>query len=166
MQGYLTIRLASTFKSLIVLQIKGRDRMRHHMCPDEAFGMVFNLDNVIANTKTRQQAAWHRLAKLEGLPPPKPDRPLFDLRPERVITEASASPPPFPPPSLEGPFHYLMSLTSPCMTCESAISSKGGYLVYSTGHAFGTGIFAQYKYLLHSRMMRMWHSCHRWCPSS
>ena len=63
--------------------------MRHHMCPDEAFGMVFNLDNVIANTKTRQQAAWHRLAKLEGLPPPKPDRPLFDLRPERVITEAS-----------------------------------------------------------------------------
>lgn len=61
--------------------------MRHHMCPDEAFGMVFNLDNVIANTKTRQRAAWHRLAELEGLPPPKPDRPLFDLRPERVITE-------------------------------------------------------------------------------
>ena len=61
--------------------------MRHHMCPDEAFGMVFNLDNVIANTKKRQQAAWHRLAQLEGLPPPKPDRPLFDLRPERVITE-------------------------------------------------------------------------------
>ncbi len=64
--------------------------MRHHMCPDEAFGMVFNLDNVIANTKTRQQAAWHRLAQLEGLPPPRPDRPLFDLRPERVITEVGS----------------------------------------------------------------------------
>ena len=63
--------------------------MRHHMCPDEAFGMVFNLDNVIANTKTRQHAAWQRLAQLEGLPPPQPDRPLFDLRPERVITDVS-----------------------------------------------------------------------------
>ena len=59
------------------------------MCPDEAFGMVFNLDNVIANTQTRQHAAWRRLAHEEGLPAPKSDRHLFDLRPERVITEVS-----------------------------------------------------------------------------
>ncbi|KAK9836404.1 hypothetical protein WJX84_001269 [Apatococcus fuscideae] len=92
-EGFLQLRMTGETTHLDVdtlnerLQVQGAERMRHHMCPDEAFGMVFNLDNVIANTKKRQQAAWHRLAQLEGLPPPKPDRPLFDLRPERVITE-------------------------------------------------------------------------------
>ena len=63
--------------------------MRHAMCPDEAFGLIFSWDNVVADTRALQLAAWRRVAADEGLPFPELARPaMFGMRPERVVTEA------------------------------------------------------------------------------
>jgi beta-phosphoglucomutase-like phosphatase (HAD superfamily) len=61
--------------------------MRHAMRPDEAFGMIFSWDNVVADTRVMQRRAWQTVAKAEGLPWPAIERNFYDVRPERVITE-------------------------------------------------------------------------------
>lgn len=63
---------------------------RHSMRPDEAFGLIFNWDNVVAGTRDVQRAAWRNVAAAEGLPFPAMERPqLYDLRPERAVTDVS-----------------------------------------------------------------------------
>jgi len=42
---------------------------------------------VIADTRELQREAWRRVAEEEGLPFPQTERQLYDLRPERAITE-------------------------------------------------------------------------------
>ncbi len=60
------------------------------MRPDEAVGLIFNWDNVVANTRELQRRAWRRVAKAEGLPFPAMERPqLYDVRPERAVTDVS-----------------------------------------------------------------------------
>ncbi len=54
---------------------------------DEAFGMIFSWDNVVADTRVMQRRAWQTVAKAEGLPWPAIERNFYDVRPERVITE-------------------------------------------------------------------------------
>lgn len=61
--------------------------MRHAMRPDEAYGMVFSLDNVIVNTRTLQHKAWQKIAQEEGLELPSMERQIYDVCPERAITE-------------------------------------------------------------------------------
>lgn len=71
-----------------LLSISGASRMRHHMCPDEAFGLIFGWDDVIADTRALQRAAWRRVAQEEGLPFPSIERPhMYDMRPERAAME-------------------------------------------------------------------------------
>ena len=69
------------------LKVQGANRMRHAMRPDEAYGMVFSLDNVLVNTKTLQHKAWQKIAQEEGLELPSMERQIYDVRPERAITE-------------------------------------------------------------------------------
>jgi beta-phosphoglucomutase-like phosphatase (HAD superfamily) len=69
------------------LRVLGADRMRHAMRPDEAFGLIFNWDNCVANTRELQRAAWAQLAAAEGLPLPSIERAIYAMRPERAITE-------------------------------------------------------------------------------
>lgn len=60
------------------------------MFPDEAHGLIFDWDDVIADTAGLQLAAWHDLAALEGLSLEAGMRrrgALLDLRPERAILE-------------------------------------------------------------------------------
>lgn len=60
------------------------------MRPDEAFGLIFMWDNVVANTRELQRAAWQAVAQAEGLPFPEMERPqLYELRPERAATDVS-----------------------------------------------------------------------------
>lgn len=69
------------------LKVQGANRMRHAMRPDEAYGMVFSLDNVIMNTRKLQHRAWQRIAEEEGLELPSMERQIYDVRLERAITE-------------------------------------------------------------------------------
>lgn len=50
------------------LQPTGALRLRHAMKPDEAFGMIFNFDGLVAGVREAQQRAWEALAAQEGLP--------------------------------------------------------------------------------------------------
>ena len=49
--------------------------------------MLFCWDDVVADTRGLQRQAWRRLAKEEDLRWPEVERQLYDVRPERVITE-------------------------------------------------------------------------------
>ncbi len=69
------------------LKSNGAIRHRHALRPDEAHACIFNLDDVIVDTRLVQRRAWQRLAEEEDLPFPAVERQLFDIRPERVITE-------------------------------------------------------------------------------
>lgn len=69
------------------LKVVGADRMRHAMKPDEAFGMVFDWDGVLLDTRRLQRRAWRALAAEQALPYPPMERQLYDVSPERVITE-------------------------------------------------------------------------------
>ena len=42
---------------------------------------------MIADTRELQREAWQQVAVEEGLPFPSSERSLYDLRPERAITE-------------------------------------------------------------------------------
>ena len=67
---------------------RAASRCRHSMRPDEAFGLLFNFDNVVANTRQLQRQAWQAVAAAEGLPFPSLDRPqLYNMRPERAATD-------------------------------------------------------------------------------
>lgn len=64
----------------------------HHRCcrrrPDEAFGLIFEWDNCVANTRQLQRQAWRNVAAAEGLAFPALERPqLYDMRPERAVTD-------------------------------------------------------------------------------
>lgn len=48
------------------LKHKGALRLRHSMRPDEAFGMIFSFDAVIADTTSARQMAWAALAQRHG----------------------------------------------------------------------------------------------------
>ena len=37
------------------LKVRGADRMRHLMHPDEAFGLIFDFDNVIVDALSRRK---------------------------------------------------------------------------------------------------------------
>lgn len=69
------------------LTANGAARMRQAMCPDEAYGMLFTWDDVVADTRSVQRRAWMRLAEEENLPWPSIERQLYDVRAERVIME-------------------------------------------------------------------------------
>ena len=93
MQGFVEFRIGDQPLHLDVdtlnerLKVSGATRMRHAMRPDEAFGMIFSWDNVVADTRVMQRRAWQTVAKAEGLPWPAIERNFYDVRPERVITE-------------------------------------------------------------------------------
>ena len=92
-QGFVEFRIGAQPLHLDVdtlnerLKVQGANRMRHAMRPDEAFGMIFSLDNVIIDTRQMQQRAWQRVAREEGLALPSIERHIYDMRPERAITE-------------------------------------------------------------------------------
>jgi hypothetical protein len=92
-QGFVEFRIGDQPLHLDVdtlnerLKVSGAIRMRHAMRPDEAFGMVFNWDGVIANTIDMQRRAWQSVARAEGLSLPAIERNIYDVRPERAITE-------------------------------------------------------------------------------
>jgi hypothetical protein len=76
------------------LKPRGAVRLRQALKPDEAFGMIFNFDNVIVDTKQLQRHAWETLAQQENLIFPSVDRPqLYNMRPERAVTDVSGSRP-------------------------------------------------------------------------
>lgn len=93
LQGFVEFRIGAQPLHLDVdtlnerLKVQGANRMRHAMRPDEAYGMIFSLDNVIVNTKQLQQKAWQKIAQEEGLELPSMERQIYDVRPERAITE-------------------------------------------------------------------------------
>ncbi|XP_057843874.1 5-amino-6-(5-phospho-D-ribitylamino)uracil phosphatase, chloroplastic isoform X2 [Cryptomeria japonica] len=48
------------------LRESGLQRIRYSMKPDEAFGLIFSWDNVVADTWALRMDAWNRLASEEG----------------------------------------------------------------------------------------------------
>ena len=95
MQGFITFPSSGGATQLDVdtlnerLRSNGAIRHRHALRPDEAHACIFTFDDVIVDTRAVQRAAWQRLAAEEELPFPQgqAERQLFDIRPERVITE-------------------------------------------------------------------------------
>lgn len=93
-EGFLQFRLSGEKTRLDVdtlneaLRIRGADRIRHSMRPDEAFGLLYDWENVVADTRVLQREAWRSVAAAEGLKYPVIERShMFDMRPERAITE-------------------------------------------------------------------------------
>jgi len=70
------------------LQVSGADRIRISHKPDEAFGMVFSWDGVLADSKAMQKRAWENLAAESGHRMPEIERPaIYNLMPEKAIME-------------------------------------------------------------------------------
>lgn len=71
------------------LEVKGATRMRHStIAPDEAYGLIFTWDGVIADTRSLQRDAWTQLAQEEGFIWPEIERQfLYECTPEKAITE-------------------------------------------------------------------------------
>lgn len=65
----------------------GRQRLREQMAPDEAFGLVFAWDGVVADTRKLREKAWRNLAEEENLKWPMQERPLHGAHPERIVTD-------------------------------------------------------------------------------
>eukprot|EP01018_Ginkgo_biloba_P015127 Gb_22177 [translate_table: standard] len=63
---------------------RGLQRIRYAMKPDEAFGLIFSWDNVVADTHTLRMDAWNQLAFEEGKFIPK------DNETQRWILSAGA----------------------------------------------------------------------------
>lgn len=65
--------------------------MRQFMRPDEAMGAIVCWDGIITDMRILQRKAWQRVASDEGLPFPRTpaEQHVFELRPERAITEVS-----------------------------------------------------------------------------
>ncbi|CAL5219752.1 g1652 [Coccomyxa viridis] len=63
--------------------------MRTSMKPDEAFGMIFDLEGVITDTKHIKKQAWHEVARQQGFNEPTDHQLtlIMDMRLERAITE-------------------------------------------------------------------------------
>lgn len=93
-EGFLQFRLSGEKTRLDVdtlnerLRIRGADRIRHSMRPDEAFGLIFDLDDVLIDTRAIQRRAWMAVAEQKELNFPSIERPhMYGLRPERAIME-------------------------------------------------------------------------------
>lgn len=94
-EGFLQFRLSGEKIRLDVdtlneeLRVKGAARIRHStMCPDEAYGLIFDFDDVIVDTRALQRAAWQSVAKAENLVYPRYERGhMFDMRPERAAMQ-------------------------------------------------------------------------------
>ena len=93
-EGFLRFRLSGELTRLDVdslneqLRIHGADRLRHSMRPDEAFGLVFEWDDVVFNSRLLMKQAWEFVAQKENLPLPAFERPqLYEVSPERAIME-------------------------------------------------------------------------------
>lgn len=70
------------------LSIRGADRIRHTMRPDEAFGLIFTWEDVIIDARSLQLNAWKLVAAAESLPFPSLHRPhMLDVRPERAAMD-------------------------------------------------------------------------------
>eukprot|EP00887_Chlorella_sp_A99_P000305 scaffold13.g305.t1 len=93
-EGFMQFRLSGDATHLSVdalneqLRSAGATRIRHAMRPDEAFGLIFCFENVVADTRGLQRAAWQAVAEAEGLRFPSIERQsMYDVRPEHAITE-------------------------------------------------------------------------------
>eukprot|EP00249_Psilotum_nudum_P015276 c25237_g1_i1 orf=605-1768(-) len=67
---------------------RGLQRIRYAMKPDEAFGLIYSWDNVLADTKTLRISAWRQLAAEEGKilkEDSETQRQLFCMDAERVL---------------------------------------------------------------------------------
>ncbi|EIE24734.1 HAD-like protein, partial [Coccomyxa subellipsoidea C-169] len=71
------------------LRIMGVARMRLQINPDAAFGMIFDFEGVIADTKHMKRRAWQKIAQEEGLRVPSDEQldKVADMRLERAIME-------------------------------------------------------------------------------
>lgn len=63
------------------------------MHPDEAYGMVFNFDSVLADLGSLQRQAWLSVAAERGLPEPRglERRCVLDMAPESVVVKVRAA---------------------------------------------------------------------------
>ncbi|CAM8910293.1 unnamed protein product [Rhodiola kirilowii] len=59
-------------------------RIRYAMKPDEAYGLIFSWDNVVADTRSQKLNAWTRLASEEGLEIPE------HVNAQKMILQAGA----------------------------------------------------------------------------
>lgn len=95
-QGFVEFRIGAQPLHLDVdtlnerLKVRGANRMRHTMHPDEAYGMIFSMDGVLINTRKLQHQAWEQVARQEGLELPRMQRQIYDIRPERAIIEVGS----------------------------------------------------------------------------
>eukprot|EP00850_Spirogloea_muscicola_P001222 SM000004S15092 [mRNA] locus=s4:1253020:1256259:+ [translate_table: standard] len=72
---------------------RGLERIRYAMKPDEAFGLIYSWDNVLADTQALRMEAWKRLANEEGRPFPEKQevlRQLHSMGPERAVQQLLA----------------------------------------------------------------------------
>eukprot|EP00197_Chlamydomonas_leiostraca_P009716 CAMPEP_0202866456 /NCGR_PEP_ID=MMETSP1391-20130828/7591_1 /ASSEMBLY_ACC=CAM_ASM_000867 /TAXON_ID=1034604 /ORGANISM="Chlamydomonas leiostraca, Strain SAG 11-49" /LENGTH=334 /DNA_ID=CAMNT_0049546399 /DNA_START=194 /DNA_END=1198 /DNA_ORIENTATION=+ len=71
-----------------MMRYTGAQRLRNVCAPDQAFGLIFNLD-ALADTRAAMAAAWKRLAAAHALPCPDNTLHLVekDLSPERAIMD-------------------------------------------------------------------------------
>ncbi|GAQ91255.1 Haloacid dehalogenase-like hydrolase (HAD) superfamily protein [Klebsormidium nitens] len=92
-EGFTTIRPSGQALRVDVdflnekMRKRGRQRMRFQVRPDEAFGLVYSWEGVLADTRPSHTETWRRLAEEEGRPVPDYSRPVHSIPPERVITQ-------------------------------------------------------------------------------
>ncbi|CAM6101703.1 unnamed protein product [Calypogeia fissa] len=69
---------------------RGLQRIRYAMKPDEAFGLIYSWDNVLADTRSLRMDSWHRLANEEGRvidDDPEKHRQMLTMSSERVLEQ-------------------------------------------------------------------------------
>ena len=93
-EGFLRFRLSGELTRLDVdslneqLRIDGPDRLRHAMCPDEAFGLLFEWDDVVFDARSLVRKAWRDVADAQGLEIPAFERPqLYNMSPDRAVMD-------------------------------------------------------------------------------
>eukprot|EP01023_Acetabularia_acetabulum_P004675 TRINITY_DN11998_c0_g1_i1.p1 TRINITY_DN11998_c0_g1~~TRINITY_DN11998_c0_g1_i1.p1 ORF type:complete len:362 (-),score=45.14 TRINITY_DN11998_c0_g1_i1:243-1328(-) len=70
------------------LASKGRMRLRFAQYPDEAYGMIFSFEGVLADTKKLMQMSWQQLAKENHVTYPSVERPqIFQIPAQRVVID-------------------------------------------------------------------------------
>lgn len=70
------------------LKLRGAHRMRHLMHPDEAYGLIFDFDNVIVDALSLRKNAWRKVASNSGLKLPAIERPnMYSLIPEKAVMD-------------------------------------------------------------------------------
>lgn len=91
-EGFTTLRKTGEVSKMTVdslnqqLQLAGPTRLRHQMHPDEAFGLIFDMDDVIVDTRSLKKASWRHVAEEFGLEWPEIERPMmYDMMPEKAI---------------------------------------------------------------------------------